>query len=426
MSLKKQDKKIINNLAEERNWNDATTTSYRTALNLYLKVIANDLTLSELLTEAEKEDETVRWKKSKLRKRLVKFRHYLYKKYNISTAKLYLTRVSTFYRTHDIILGDLPYISEKGVEKTPPTLFQDLPDKEVIRTACTITNQRMKAIILFMSSSGCARTETLNLTIRDFIEACSKYHNFLFEGYNDEFELIDSFIKHMFTQRNVIPSFRILRSKTDKHYYTFSSPESVESILSYLFTRNDTLSLDKKLFKVNSSYFFKDFAYINEKLQLGKVGGKNRFRSHMLRKFHASNLAKSVQDEQGNIIRGMTMDAVDSLQGRGKLSSRSSYFFDDFETLKLDYIQNLHKLTIFSEDPKFGLNRVENSNRLELPSTQNTMNNNEVPLVEDAPVFSEGSIRMMDKSQKIDKINGNRSIRVTSCNHMFTLNKDGL
>ena len=35
----------------------------------------------------------------------------------------------------------------------------------------------MKAIILFISSSGCARQETLNITIQDFIEATHEYHN---------------------------------------------------------------------------------------------------------------------------------------------------------------------------------------------------------------------------------------------------------
>lgn len=35
----------------------------------------------------------------------------------------------------------------------------------------------MKAIILFMSSSGCARRETLNLTVMDYMNATKEYHN---------------------------------------------------------------------------------------------------------------------------------------------------------------------------------------------------------------------------------------------------------
>lgn len=34
----------------------------------------------------------------------------------------------------------------------------------------------MKAVILFMANSGCAKRETLNLTVQDFIDATIEYH----------------------------------------------------------------------------------------------------------------------------------------------------------------------------------------------------------------------------------------------------------
>jgi len=67
----------------------------------------------------------------------------------------------------------------------------------------------------------------------------------------------------------------------------------------------------------------------------------------MLRKYHASRLAKSLIDEKnGKKIPGMNLNNIDALQGRGKSTTQNSYFFDDFDNLKEEYIQNLNKLTI--------------------------------------------------------------------------------
>lgn len=368
--MNKKNNELLKSLAIDRNWNKSTQISYKTALTHYCKL--NNLSMVKLLNDAEFEEGKIAWKKSKLRERLINFRSYLYGKYNISTAKLYLTRVMTFYRSFDITVLNLPYISEKGVKKTEPICFKDLPDKEIIKKAINISSHDLKAIILFMSSSGCARTETLNLTIKDFIISCSDYHSINLENLNEE-KTIRKFIETILIQKDIIPSFRIKRQKTDKFYYTFCSPEAAEAILTYLLVRQDNLKLDKKLFKINSSYFFKKFAEINKILNLGKVGGKNRFRSHMLRKYHASRLIKSSIDKKtGKKIPGMSLSNVDALQGRGKSTTQNSYFFDDFENLKDEYIQSLNKLTINKYDP------LLNSNNKNIYFTNINNNENEI------------------------------------------------
>lgn len=40
--------------------------------------------------------------------------------------------------------------------------YEDLSDKEIIKEAVKLSNYTMKALILFMLSSGCSRAETLN------------------------------------------------------------------------------------------------------------------------------------------------------------------------------------------------------------------------------------------------------------------------
>ena len=80
-----------------------------------------------------------------------------------------------FYKFYDIEILTLPKVNDKSIQKTVPIYFKDLPDKEVIREAFKIATPLMKAIILFSCSSECARTETLSLTIGDYIDALSEY-----------------------------------------------------------------------------------------------------------------------------------------------------------------------------------------------------------------------------------------------------------
>ena len=203
----------------------------------------------------------------------------------------------------------------------------DLPTKEIIKKALRIADNRMKAIILFMSSSGCAKRETLNLTIQDFINATSNYHNS-----NNIYEVIEL----LKDREDIIPMFRLKRQKTNKYYYTFCSPEAVNALISYMLTLEDELKPDSKLFPIHEDYVTILFIEINNILKLGKKGTYNRFRSHMLRKFHASQLYNS----------GLALEEIDALQGRVKDATHSSYFLEDPEKLRQKYIEHLDCLTI--------------------------------------------------------------------------------
>ena len=77
--------------------------------------------------------------------------------------------IKFFYKFY-IEIFSLPKINEKSIQKPALIYFNNLPDKAVIREAFQIASPLMKAIILFSCSSGCARTETLSLTIGDYID----------------------------------------------------------------------------------------------------------------------------------------------------------------------------------------------------------------------------------------------------------------
>ena len=273
----------------------------------------------------------IRWKNRKLKQRLINFRLYLQENYLISSAKVYFQRILTLYRHFEIEIHNLPAISSKSAKMSKPITFEDLPTKDIIKNAIEISNPVMRAIILFISSSGCARRETLNLTVGDFINATFEYHNTT---------NIDNALCILNNIDFIIPIFRIKRQKTNKFYYTFCSHEASNEIVDYLINLNLDLKHDDKLFDLNLYYWNKYFNEINNHLDLGKVGEYNRFRSHMLRKFHASSLY--------NIKNGLTLFEIDALQGRGKNSTHSSYFMENPQNLREKYINSLNAITFFN------------------------------------------------------------------------------
>lgn len=322
------DENILEDISKTRNLALKTEQSYKNALTIY--TVFQNKSFNDLLKEAEYEEELgIRWKKRKIKQRLINFRIYLHKNYLISTSKVYFQRILTLYRHYEIEIHDLPPISTKSAKMSKPITFEDLPTKEIINEAIKISNPIMKAIILFISSSGCARRETLNLTVGDFIDATFEYHNT--NNINDALSILNDL-------EFIIPTFRIKRQKTNKFYFTFCSQESSKAIVDYLINERSDLKYEDPLFNLNLYYWNKYFNNINNELNLGKVGEYNRFRSHMLRKFHASSLY--------NEDNGLSLSEIDALQGRSKNNTHSAYFMENPNNLKKKYVKILDALLI--------------------------------------------------------------------------------
>ncbi|MCI5737252.1 MAG: site-specific integrase [Methanobrevibacter ruminantium] len=318
---------LLNDFIKTRNLSSRTKHGYKDSLKKYTS-FQNDLFIN-LLKEADQEEENgIRWKNRKLKQRLIDFRIFLYENFMITTAKVHFQRILTLYRHFEIEIHELPKLSVKSCKQSKPITFEDLPTKEIIRNAVEISNPVMRAIILFMSSSGCARRETLNLTIQDFIDASYEYHN------KKDIKEALLILKEL---DNVVPTFRIRRQKTNKFYFTFCSPEASNEVVNYLLN-NRKLNSKDKLFKINLDYLNNNFTKINNELGIGKVGKYNKFRSHMLRKFHASSLY--------NAENGLNLEEIDALQGRKKDNTHSSYFMENPYKLKNKYINVLNEITI--------------------------------------------------------------------------------
>ena len=359
---------LLKNLAISCNHSEETQRIYRLALTNYASYFNQDL--DELLAEAEEdENNNIKWKRRRVKAKLTEYRHHLLQKYALNTVKKHMIAINKFYRFYDIEIQKLPMINEKSIQKAHPIYFKDLPDKEIIREAVSIASPFMKAVILFICSSGCGRAETLNLTIQDYIDALSEY---VPRRCRNIYEIIDITNE----DKNIVPTFNIRRLKTNKYYTTYCSPEAVKAMNAYLLTRTDPLTNESKLFKTHPQYLINNFQKINDYLGLGKVGNYNRFRSHMLRKFHASALYND----------GMSLDKVNDLQGKSKNKTDQAYFMVNPEDLKYDYIQHLPAVTINKEVEKLSIKspefaQMENENQVlkteldELKSEVSSLNN---------------------------------------------------
>lgn len=309
------DEELVDIVCSERQIQRKTKEGYYNAVRCFEKCF-NDSLSNKITNCYVPEEETVVWKKRTLKKDLMTYRNYLKQKYCYSTCKIYSTRLLTLLKHLELEIHYLPPINRKNFKDYDPVTHSDLLTKDEIKKSLSIADSLMRSVILFEVSSGCARRETLNLTIKDYLTANNV------SNIND----IDE---------DFIPTFKIRRQKTNKHYFTFCTPEANKSIKEYLLTREE-INDKNPLFDMSLYYWNKAFSVINDALGLGKVRKYNKFRSHMLRKYNASTLYNN----------GMSIEDVDSLQGRGKDSTHSSYFMEDPELLKQKYLKYVPVLTI--------------------------------------------------------------------------------
>jgi integrase len=283
------------------------------------------MSIKSLILEADNEEErNIREKNRTIKKRLENYRNYkIDSGSSRGTIKKYFEIVKTFYRHHEIVI---PYISTVYLKKDYHERYEDIPKIEHIKKAIKSTDNLLeKAIILFMSSSGTARNETLNLTVEDFFNATSEYYDN--KSNNVVFEVLDELSNF----NNIIPLFELVRIKTDYHYYTCCSDEATIAIIEYLKSRKN-LKLKSKLFDINRNRFNRFFMRINMENNWGKVGYYGFFRSHALRKFHAT----TIEDKS----------LADCLQGRMRDSITESYYKQNPQRIKERYLEILPKLRI--------------------------------------------------------------------------------
>jgi hypothetical protein len=305
----------------ERTLSPSTIDSYQYVLNEYSKL--NKQTLNELIKEAGYEEyEITSINKRHIKKRLLKYRRDMIdRNLSVNTIKMRMDRVKTFYRHFEL---EIPYLPPTPLKKSPNERNEDTLTIEHIKKFIESTkNRKHKALVLFISSSGTSLNETINLSIQDFIEATSEYHN---NNPN-----INEILYQLENQNDIVPLFKMLRLKTDLPYYTCCSPEAVNAIVQYL-KFEDNLTPTRQLFKYSKGGFLSIFNRFNNSMGWGKVGNQGFFHSNGLRMFHA----RAIED-----IR-----LTNTLQGRKTDHITETYFKMNPRRIKEEYIKHLPKLTV--------------------------------------------------------------------------------
>lgn len=352
---------LFQDMCSNRSLAESSIKRYKLVLQKYVDF--NQMTLEELLTEAEDDEDTIpRLRKRKITERLSKFKEYLNQENNSNYyINHQLSLVRSFYFEFDI---QLPQIrrSKTRKDKKQETI-EDLPNMVDIRKSLEHSNTTYRAIILLMLSSGMSRSEIPSLTFKHLYDGIplKKYPNNL-----------DKLIDAIESKEDLVIYWRVERVKTGNKYFTFSSPETSDFILKYLKELHRACpdyipKPDDILFRPNNISITPDslsqmFKRINKRAGLKKNDGKLTVRPHLLRKVFSTTLERNKFPHL--YTRWLMGHSIDS--------TTAAYFKADPEALKEDYIQIINHLTVTQEiDPKTVTSEGYKELKAELKSERN-------------------------------------------------------
>ena len=328
--------KMLDKMAKERNIRDSSAKGYMSTIKMYTEF--NQMQLYELIDEALKEqDAHIPLRESKLKQRLLDYRNYLMNIQDMSskTVKTYFSKMLTVYRHFEC---EIPIIPMAQYKHEYVTTYSDLPTLDHLRQALEVSPVDLRAAICFQASSGSAKAETLQLTVRQFFQGVQEYHDLSFSEDEETLEKILKVLEHKLAEYElIVPTFYLERIKTKKFYYTFCSPEACKWIVMDLKNRigktNVQEFLNSQLFDFSPSLLLTRYQEVNDYFKWGHKGKFRFFRSHVLRKWNASNIQ-------------MTTEDIDNIQGRSKDEVHQAYIKVKPERLKKTYMEHMWRVCI--------------------------------------------------------------------------------
>lgn len=314
----------------------STANLYETRLKKYVNY--NKMSLSDLIEEAEDEQENgVKSRKRKVNKRIVDFVDYMEEEgFSPYTIRGFVELIKSFYTNCDV--------DTRRIGTPSPTnnaIFDNLIEKEEIKLAVQNATVRDKAIILTHMSSGMALNEVRNLKYGDFLNAIQEYTK------RKDFIPVNELIG-LLKDEDAIGTWKLVRSKTDQRFLTFTSPEANRTILDYLnYRQNKSYRINSNedvLFSstlrdgaLSNNAYCKIFKRLNDNLGFGRFpNGRGRFSSHQLRKYFESN----------SLYSGVDKMLIDWMTAHNTKHIDASYFKVKEEKMRLQYIKVLPELTL--------------------------------------------------------------------------------
>lgn len=245
-----------------------------------------------------------------------------------------------FYREYNI---EVPKPINLKI-RTPRVRKRDLLswEEDVEKAVEETESLKLKAIILFLVTSGLRISDMVKLTIGDFLEATEDYHN----------GTIGDLLKQ--DPSNIIPSWDFDPQKTQNEgnlCITFNTPETVKAIFNYLNKRilNDySVSDDSPLFRSNTYHQSNNYFYESSSISFifreeinpligspkDKIG-RALFRPQNLRKLFETTCNKHIGkamfavEEKKN--EGTEWDIVALLTGHKPYNAQIKHIYDAVE-----------------------------------------------------------------------------------------------
>ena len=316
---------LIERFQKERNLR--SVSGYTSSLQIYIPLCGWS-SAQEMIDEAlEDERNRVPIKEARISQHLRDYLVALQDNPNLKSPgsiHTYFTKAETFYRHFNVTLPSRPPMQ---VKKDYHVDYYDLPSKSMIETAIEQSDILMKAVLYFMSSSGTAKSETLAMTVGAFIDGL--------RDYTDAREP-QQVLEELEGRRDLVPLISMTRIKTNVSYFTCCSSEATYYVFKYLKTRKH-LRREDKVFPVKGSYLMKRFQDLNDDNNWGRVGHYRRFRTHTIRKFHASNI-------------GCSFELINTLEGRTNGTIHETYVKQKPDEIKQKYMKYMHNVMIHPED----------------------------------------------------------------------------
>lgn len=331
-----EDEKIFKDFCKIRGIRKSTIELYRGNLQKYVNFTGK--TLEELIDEADEEEELgSRLRKRKITQYLMDFKEYLDTTDLAESTKDYnIKLVRSFYSEYDIQLPKA-FRRKKRSDSTKDILYEDLPTIGDISHLLKYLNATYKSITLLCLSSGMSRSEIASLTFKNFYDAIS------LDPYP---ESMKELLNRLSELNNLVPLWKITRVKTDKAYFTFSSPEALDAIVAYLkefnrkFKDYDPKHTDA-IFRTKFNEPIKTFGIsemyrkANERAGFENVGKYSYITPHALRRVFASTLERNKMPHlMTRWLMGHTLD-----------KTTSAYFKADPMAIKEEYLQVLDQIT---------------------------------------------------------------------------------
>ena len=299
--------------------------------------------IDELVEEALNEQvERVPHHQLKVIDRIEDYQNYLVGQNLVhGTIGVKVGRIKTIYRKNRVELPYLTPLNPKQTRRREYIEYSDVLTKEELK--CALSHMRLpaKAQAMVMIQGGLSLEECEHLSYRKFIDELRKYHQC-----DDDMDAL----KWLADETHpVIWVTKLIRVKTGKPYYAIIGSEAINTIAQAKIYQWQLPSYNHtdKLLTITKQGFSRTCRVVNKKCGFGLVAEESKFRSHQMRRFHATHINGSAltYDESSRLSNF----EIDELQGRGKTSVQDTYIKSNPLHQKLLYAKVMNNVSLYHE-----------------------------------------------------------------------------